>query len=92
MNTIVKEATQSIKSITFAVAELGAMKSTVDSLAYCRNKTEQSKVSKLVISFLSQMNRVRGGKALTGIKLVGVFTNYLVEEDDLMYRFDYFEE
>lgn len=59
MNTLIKE-TKETKSITFAVAELGAMKSSVDSLAYCRNKTEQNKVSKLVISFLSQMNRVRG--------------------------------
>ena len=78
-------------TMTFAVAELGAMKASVDSLAYSRNKTEQNKTAKLVVSFLSQMARVRGGKALNNIRLVGYKTEYDVDGDDLMYTF-YFEE
>ena len=78
-------------SMTFAVAELGAMKSSVDSLAYSRNKTEQNKTAKLVVSFLSQMARVRGGKALNNIKLTGYTTSYTIEEDDLSYTFFYEE-
>ena len=80
-----------INTMDFAVAELGAMKASVDSLAYSRNKTEQNKTAKLVCSFLSQMSRVRGAKALNNIKLVGYATNYSVEEDDLMYTFSYIE-
>jgi hypothetical protein len=80
-----------IQTMTFGVAELGAMKSSVDSLAYCRNKTEQNKISKLVVSYLSQISRVRGGKALNNIKLVGYSTNYSLEEDDLMYTFSFVE-
>lgn len=78
-------------SIQFATAELGAFKASVDSLAYSRNKTEQSKASKLIVSFLSQMNRVRGGKALNNIQLVGYSTQYDLEEDDLKYTFFYKE-
>ncbi|EKD22449.1 MAG: hypothetical protein ACD_86C00003G0012 [uncultured bacterium] len=76
-------------TMTFAVAELGAMKATVDSLAYSRNKSEQTKTSKLVVSFLSQMARVRGGKALTNVKLTGYSTQYDMEEDDLFYTFTF---
>lgn len=75
--------------MSFKVAELGAMKATVDSLAYSRNKTEQNKSAKLVVSFLSQMARVRGGKALNNIKLVGYSTSYDVSEDELEYSFQY---
>ena len=74
-------------SMTFAVAELGAMKATVDSLAYSRNKTEQTRTAKLVVSFLSQMSRVRGGKALNNITLTGYATAYDLKEDNLNYTF-----
>lgn len=76
-----------VATMTFAVAELGAMKATVDSLAYSRNKTEQTKSAKLVVSFLSQMARVRGGKALNNVKLVGYSTDYNLEDDELEYTF-----
>lgn len=90
MNTAVTN-NATINTMKFAVAELGAMKASVDSLAYSRNKTEQTKTVKLVCSFLSQMSRVRGAKALNNIKLVGYTTDYNVEEDDLMYSFNYVE-
>jgi len=80
-----------VSTMTFAVAELGAFKTSVDSLAYSRNKTEQNKIAKLVVSFLSQMARVRGGKALSNIKLVGYATEYDLEKDDLFYTFSFVE-
>jgi len=83
------DVTGTTDTMTFAVAELGAMKATVDSLAYSRNKTEQTKTMKLVVSFLSQMSRVRGGKALNNVTLVGYSTNYNLEEDELVYNFFY---
>lgn len=82
-------APATILTMSFAVAELGAMKATVDSLAYSRNKTEQTKSAKLVMSFLSQMARVRGGKALNNAKLTGYVTEYSIEEDDLRYLFTF---
>ena len=48
--------------MTLAVAELGAMKASVDSLAYSRNKTEQNKTVKLIVSFLSQMSEYEEGR------------------------------
>lgn len=74
-------------TMSFAVAELGAMKASVDSLAYSRNKTKQNKIAKLVVSFLSQMSRVRGGKALNNATLLGYSTYYSMAEDDLKYSF-----
>lgn len=93
MNTQNKMSSNPINtmSMSFAVAELGAMKASVDSLAYSRNKTEQTKTVRLVCSFLSQMSRVRGAKALNNIKLVGYTTDYNVDEDDLIYTFKYVE-
>lgn len=82
-NTVVEE------TMSFTVAELGMMKATVDSLAYSKNKTEQNKTAKLIISFLSQMARVRGGKALNNAKLLGYSTEYTLESDDLVYTFRY---
>lgn len=79
--------TQEIRQMSFAVSELGAMKASVDSLAYSRNKTEQTKTSKLVASFLSQMSRVRGGKALNNVSLLRYTTDYSLDEDDLVYTF-----
>ena len=81
--------TEKQETMSFAVAELGAMKATVDSLAYSRNKTEQNKTAKLIASFLSQMARVRGGKALNNITLVSYTTRYDLKEDELMYEFVY---
>lgn len=82
--------TQEILVMSLAVAELGAMKLSVDSLAYSRNKTDQTKTAKLVVSFLSQISRVKGGKALNNIKLLSYNTRYSLEEDDLFYDFFYF--
>lgn len=82
-----KETGTKVITISFAVAELGAMKSTVDSLAYSRNKTEQTKTAKLVVSFISQMSRVRGGKALNNASLLDYSTFYSLAEDDLKYVF-----
>lgn len=79
-------------SMTFAVAELGLMKTTVDSLAYSRNAGEKTKTAKLIVSWLSQMARVRGGKALTNVKLVSYSTDYQMEEDELFYTFFWEEE
>lgn len=79
-------------SMSFAVAELGAMKATVDSLAYSRNTGEKNKTAKLIVSFLSQMARVRGGKALTNIKLVNYSTAYNLKEDELIYTFFWEED
>lgn len=83
------QTVESPNQMTFAVAELGAMKATVDSLAYSRNKSEQTKTAKLVVSFLSQMARVRGGKALTNVNLTGYSTAYDLKEDDLFYTFTF---
>lgn len=89
MNQEVKQAEVTEETMAFAVAELGAMKATVDSLAYSRNKTEQTKTAKLIASFLSQMSRVRGGKALNNVKLVGYTTDYALDGDNLVYTFRY---
>ena len=92
MTTITQTASTPVtQTITLSVAELGAMKTTVDSLAYSRNKTEQNKTSKLVVSYLSQISRVRGGKALSNVQLVEYTTVYNLKEDDLMYTFSFVE-
>lgn len=78
-----------IDTMNFYEAELGEMKETVRKLSNSKNKTERTKTAKLIMSFLSQINRVRKGKPLISMELVYISTRYDMETDDTVYSFAY---
>lgn len=75
-------------SIVLSVAELGAMKDIVDSLPFCKNKTERNKKARPLVTMLLQLNKVRGDASPKPYaELVSYETFYSMEDDDLSYTF-----
>ncbi len=77
------------KFMMFTLAELGAVKSVVDSIQLSKNRTVQAKNARILLAFMSQINRVRNGKPLINVELYSISTEYQIADNETLYSFFY---